>query len=639
MNRTRQENSNRIFRPSAHLLSALLIGVLLLPSQLMAATVNASVDRQSMALNETLEFSLRVDEQGLRGEPDFSALELFFDILNRHKSQQLRIINGDKQAWTEWRLTLAPKVDGVINIPAIEFAGGRSQPIQVEVQVAGNDPGRAQQDYYMELVYDQDQPVYVGQQVLLKVRLASAVPLSSLKGVALEIDQGVPADVVKLDEQQYEQMLKGRRYGVYEISYALFPETDGTLKIPAQQFTARVNEGSSLFDRQRGKRIRLQTEPRDIRVLPKPQGFSGDHWLVAEHVRMSRQFSRGPYRVGEPITLTLKLEADGLPAQALPDIHLPALPGFKVYPEQPSSEQRLNHRGARSSRLWRYGLVPTEAGTLQLPAMQLAWWDVRQDRERRIDIPAQTLEVQPTTVAAPIPPLPQSPASQQAGLEKQPSQQSAPQNPAPQKPAAQGLSPTLGEEVEATARVADRAGSLDTLAGMLLVHLIWAAIALLLLLLGYRWGRGHRVAALARTDHADNAVAEQREAAAWAQLRQHCQQVAEKIGTEDSVALRQDLRHWLQCFLALQDQRFGDLPQSLGELSRHLAERQPGAASQTLLDIAAKLDRQAYQPRNQPALRDQTPLAGVEIISAVQQLRKQADSAQAETEALPSLYP
>ncbi len=184
----------------------------------------------------------------------------------------------------------------------------------------------------------------------------------------------------------------------------------------------------------------------------------------------------------------------------------------------------------------------------------------------------------------------------------------------------------------------ESAGSLSTIGGMMLVHLVWASLALLLLLLGYRWGRRHRVAVLDSTE-AGNPVAEQQEAAAWAQLRQHCQQVPEQLGTAEAAALRQDLRHWLQCFLALRDQRYADLPQSLGQLTQLLAQLQPGAPSQSLLDIAAKLDSQAYQPRNQPALRDQTPLAGVEIISAVQLLREQSGSARSDTGALPTLYP
>lgn len=397
-------------------LTLLCVTLLGTASLAQAASLTASVDRDRLARNETLtlSLSLSLDSRAVLGQPDLSLLEPYFEILSNSKSTQVRIINGRSESSTQWAIRLAPKVVGRILIPAFELDGARSAPLQVDVSASQASSQGPEDDYYLELEPDSDS-AYVGQQFRLSIRLYTAVNLSSLEMQPLQLED---AEVIRLDEQQYQKVQNGRRFQVYELNYAIFPRSPGILEIPAQQFNALKNASRSLFDSRRGQRVQLLSQPRSIEILPLPDPIDPGDWLPARSITLSQTLSEpeGAYRVGEPITRTLTLEAEGVESSRLPPLSAldnPALrqafnQAFKQYPEPAQLKQKTPATGIRASRIERYGLVPTRAGQLELPAITLEWWDTTSNQPRTARIAARTLQVLPARnapTATNIPPV------------------------------------------------------------------------------------------------------------------------------------------------------------------------------------------------------------------------------------------
>jgi hypothetical protein len=392
-------------------LLTLLFGLLLaLNSALLRAdSLSASVDRSQLALDETLTLSLRFDSRDTRAEPDISALEPFFEVLGRSQSSQLRSINGKTSAFTQWQYSLAPKQQGLIQIPAFELQGARSEALQV--QVTAPQVSAKSGDYFLERDL-QPQTLYPGQQLRVRVRLNTAVGLSELQITPLTVDG---ARLVELEDRQYQRSLNGRPYLVYEKNYALFAQQPGTLELPAQMLSAVKGGSRSVFDLNRGQAVRLRTEAQQIEVKAPPAS-AGDDWLPADSLKLKQWLETGVSSVyaGEPVTLNLSLETEGADPARLPGLTPPTLDGVRVYPEPIDDQQQASADGLQISRTQRVGLVPTQPGTLTLPASRVRWWNSRSGEFSEARSEPITLTVLPPRQGSKPAPSAQTPAPVQA---------------------------------------------------------------------------------------------------------------------------------------------------------------------------------------------------------------------------------
>jgi hypothetical protein len=94
-------------------------------------------------------------------------------------------------------------------------------------------------------------------------------------------------------------------------------------------------------------------------------------------------------RVGEPVTLTLSLHAQGLGFEQLPELVLPQLEGAEIYPDKPVTRTRDDGTWLFGEAERKFAIVPTRAGTLRIPALSQAWWDTQHDRVASVQVAAQ----------------------------------------------------------------------------------------------------------------------------------------------------------------------------------------------------------------------------------------------------------
>ncbi|MFA5632278.1 MAG: BatD family protein [Porticoccaceae bacterium] len=361
-----------------------------------AEELNARVDRTTIAANESLTLTLRYNGQTL-GSPDFSALEKDFDILSSQRQQQLTMGFGNDSSSTDWVLTLMPKRTGTLVVPSLHYKNAVSDALTIEVTQAkvSSDSSQA---VFMETEVDRD-TVYVQGQVLLTLRLNTSVMLGSVDIPDLDIAN---ARVIKIHDSQYQKTLNGREYIVVEMRYAIFPEIAGVLEIPALQVAAVVPDrsdpfaGRSLFG-SRGKAVRLTSEAKAIKVLAIPATADGSAWIPARGLSISQRWSSklDELVVGEPVTRSITLSAQGLPGAQLPPIPLADSADFRFYPDQPDISETLSPSGVLGARTESWAIVPTRAGTLTLPPVRVRWWDTEAAQFRETVLEGATVSVAP----------------------------------------------------------------------------------------------------------------------------------------------------------------------------------------------------------------------------------------------------
>lgn len=397
MNTTKLVTSSTRFSAKLARWSSRILGFMLMLTglQVFAGNLTASVDRDTLGLEETFTLVLRYDEQ-INATPDYELLQKDFEILNTQSGTQMSIINGNMEASTEWKIALAPRRIGKLLIPSFNINGAVSDAIEMTVEGKSRKPKDGQNDVSVEIETSTD-TAYVQQQIIVTLRLYTTVGLS---GVDLQPLQVKDALIVQLDEKQYQTRINNRPGAVVETRYAIFPQQSGELIIPSLLYQVWLNGGSrDIWDRFYGNSqnnlLRLRTEEQRINVLPAPASAQGAPWLPANNVELTQHWSASTdaLKVGEPITRTITIKADGLTAGQITPLEIENVDGITLYKDQAQNDDQKSAKGVVGSRIETIALVPTKQGEFTLPATTVRWWNNHSQMMETAYLDAVTLKV------------------------------------------------------------------------------------------------------------------------------------------------------------------------------------------------------------------------------------------------------
>jgi hypothetical protein len=394
-------------------LAALGFAALWICTTAAAADARAWLDRNSMHMGETVTLNVEVTDNAKASQPDFSALQNDFDLLGTQSSSSVNIVNGQTSSKLLWAVGLEPKHAGTLTIPALTVAGTQTQPISLTVQAALAGPsGNAGDDVFLEFEASPRAP-YVQQEVRLTVKLYYATNLTDGN---LEEPKADGLAIHKLgQDSNYAADVDGRRYRVLERHYAASAEKSGALDMPALVFRGRAldpGDVNSFFSRGREVGARSPAISLDVRARPPASG--SDMWLPAQSLTLTADGidANASVHAGEPLTLTLRLKAQGLGFEQLPELKLPNIDGADIYPDKETTQNRDDGPWIYGQRERKFAIVPSRAGTLTVPPLSVVWWDTEHDRAATAELPATTITVLPAAAGAATansaPPVPAS---------------------------------------------------------------------------------------------------------------------------------------------------------------------------------------------------------------------------------------
>ena len=365
----------------------------------------ASVDRDQLNSGETVELTLETNDATLFGKPDLAPLDTLFEVRGTRQVNQLTTLNDDNKATTRWIITLQPKQTGTVTIPSLQVGDYHSLPINLTVtQSSASESELA--PVFIEASLDQPS-VYVQAQAILTLRVYHSVALyddSNLTPLHLQ-----DAIVEQLGESRtYEKLINGVRHGVIEVRYGIYPQHSGELQIPALTFSAtqvdnQPGNTSTPSAPKPGKMVHVTSTEIPLQVKPKPEDYPATAaWLPARSLSLSETWNPEPdhSKVGDSLTRTLTLKAEGLSSAQLPPLPATDVNGLRRYPDLPQLSNQVTDNGLIGSREEREALVPTRVGQVELPAVELVWWNTHEDRLERSYLPARTLQVAANTSLA-----------------------------------------------------------------------------------------------------------------------------------------------------------------------------------------------------------------------------------------------
>lgn len=401
--------------------------LLLILAGAVQAGVRASLDNTQIGLGDTVQLTLARDGQ-TNSQPDLGPLKQDFDVLSVSRSSNVQIINGSMSSQVQAQIELSPKHAGQLTVPPISWDGESTAPLTLTVGATASGgkslPGAAaggqvflttavdNKTPYVQAAVDVTISVFAGEQVL-----QGSLNFPGGSDVLMQQDGGDRHSTMQRD---------GRQYDVIERHYLLFPQKSGEVRVPGAvldgQIPIRLRNDSfssdpfaDFFGAANGmmtgtKPIRVHGDDIVLNVRPRPAGAGTGVWLPAQNVTLTSHSHPESLRVraGDPITLDLHLQAEGLTAAQLPDLasmlSLPA--GIKAYPDQAKLQNIVGGGTVTGNRDQSIALIADQAGRFAVPALHLSWWDTKTDQKREVDLPAQTLDVLPAAAGAVAPPTP-----------------------------------------------------------------------------------------------------------------------------------------------------------------------------------------------------------------------------------------
>ena len=382
----------RLNDSAARLLLALLLTLAALP---LHAGTRAWLDRDRIQLGETATLNVETG-QSAGGAPDWSPLEADFEADGHTSTRRVEVVDGEVRTRVLYAVALRPRREGVLTVPPLQVQGERTEPLALTVLPARDAPAQAGAVAFVEAELETGQ-AWVQQAIGYVLRLHYATPLVSGE---LEQQQPEGAALRRIgDDLTYSREIGGRRYNVVERRFLLVPERSGTLDIPAARFRGRGTGG--FFDDIFGsapRTLQASSEPQRLQVRPMPDPAPRP-WLPLRSLQARFLEAPREARAGEAVDVVVELRADGAAASQIPDLELRADEGAQVFPEPPQAREQFDQGRPQVVVTRRFSIVPRRAGTLQVHAAPVQWWDVRAGVARTAALPPLSLEVQDALAA------------------------------------------------------------------------------------------------------------------------------------------------------------------------------------------------------------------------------------------------
>lgn len=431
-------------------LSSFILAAIVATPALAAADARAELrPGTTLAVGEQAQLVVTVDDPSAR-PPSVRVRNA--DVAFRGQMARTTITNGRHARETSFVYSLVPRAPGPLAIPAITVGGDRTEPLQATVRPAGSARGSASAGRTASLP---DEPtrafvrldipkrtIVVGEAVPIQIRAYFRAGTSAtLQGPPDIASSAFTISDLSAEPVQKQVELDGVPYLQATWTAVLSPAKplDGkvTLELPVEiayreprprparrdlgpfdPFGGSGMDLDALFDdpffggsggdpfagldrmfdagpvKRRSMTLRHAVGPLRIAELPaagKPADFAG---AVGQFV-LAVDAPTGEPRVGEPITLTYRVTGTGNFDRVDVDGVSPSA-DWKAYDTNAGD---VDGKGTSGTRIFRQTIVPARAGSIEIPAVSLAYFDPKARAYRTATTQPIALEVAPSQVA------------------------------------------------------------------------------------------------------------------------------------------------------------------------------------------------------------------------------------------------
>lgn len=378
--------------------------LLLISIQGIAQSIQASVDRAKIGLNERFEVTYTINGKGDFEHPSFKN---FTKLGGPHQSSSMSIVNGSMSQKKSIRYTLRPKKLGVFTLPKVtaNINGDdvTSNAVQVTV-VKGNPKAEANKvdlknDVFVRSIVTKTSP-YIGEQFIVTYKLYFNRRVGNLQVTEPPKFSGFwSQDLLKgtTNRGTKTETYKGKQYDTYVIGqYLLIPQKFGKLSIEPLVVDLGIQIPTKRRDfwgqiSYKSLEVTLESPKRTLEVksLPKagkPAKFSG----AVGQFSLVNGLSADSIGVNETLSFTQTLKGKGnLKLFSLPKAVFPK--DIEVYDPKANDKISVNGGGMRGQKENQYILVPRNKGTYKFTIDGFNYFDP--EKKKYITVGEKVIEI------------------------------------------------------------------------------------------------------------------------------------------------------------------------------------------------------------------------------------------------------
>ncbi|MEZ4819336.1 MAG: BatD family protein [Bdellovibrionota bacterium] len=391
------------------------------------AKINAFIDKTQYVEGEIIEFTVDISDVNVN-DMDLRPLETDFQILGTSQKHSTTIVNGNISSKKELIVSLLPSKNGKIQIPSIGDGTEKTDPFDIDIiantqsshSTKQNSKGSFSGDHgKIELrAFLSDTKSLVQQQLVYTVQLIRDINVINPQLAEPTVEQGEALFESIGKPREYEKMVDGEKVLVYEIQYIVIPQKSGKIKISPAVLTAKVHvpgkqRQNGIFDAPFGnnslfddaffshpffsnnlQRVQVSSEPVTIDVAAIPSDFKGKHWLPAQSLDLSQAWSSQAFKIGEPVTRVINVQARGLASSQIPDLPMPEIDGVKQYKNISKQDQTLIDDVLVSNVVVEVTMIPETPGEVVLPEIIIPWYNIQSKQTEYAKLSMQRIHVE-----------------------------------------------------------------------------------------------------------------------------------------------------------------------------------------------------------------------------------------------------
>ena len=371
----------------------------LLYFKLAMASIEMTIQPNPAQVGE--EVQLIIKQKGASAShsiPDISALSEDFRIAGTQQSMSYQMMNGVSQHENIWIIILIPKHTGQIQIPAIEISGERSKPQAIEVtdnvhstpqNTSGESKSEKLDSVFLQWLVEPDQAV-LHEQIKLTLKVYHQLPLLDAKLSPPHVENAL---LYSVEQHQHKiEMVKGHRYEVEIYQYLIYPQKAEKLKITPPVLDALEYELMPTP-------VRATLPEKVIQILPPIVQIKD--WLPAKSLNyeeLSPVHNDLELPFGDTFTRKIRVSAEGVPANLIPDIQTSCVEHCKVYIHSIDSSNKILDGELFGSKTFEITYLPNQSGQVEILPIHIDWFNVTTRKQETMDIPGAKLNILPESV-------------------------------------------------------------------------------------------------------------------------------------------------------------------------------------------------------------------------------------------------
>ena len=304
------------------------------------------------------------------------------------QSSQISYINGRRTSSIAYIYSLKVDKPGEYSVPPIEAKINgtieRSKPTSFTVEKPSDHikiKGSKIPGAFVQRNYSARKP-YVGEAVLRTSKLFYRIRVVEAERKVSKADHTRVFNDIEREQSQEE--FAQQRFSVLSYYDVIVPSRPGKLSIPSDYISLGIQLQSSrrsrnsffseffddAFSQRTTKTLSTKEDILEVQALPaqgKPPKFAG---LVGSF-DVKADLNVRNLKQGETATLTIEVAGRGL-LDTMGTLPLDFASKIKIYPDKPVNEEKVTkEEGVWSKRVYKYALVPNQAGELDLGQFEL----------------------------------------------------------------------------------------------------------------------------------------------------------------------------------------------------------------------------------------------------------------------------